>query len=398
MNRHLWLVSLALVALLQSSASAYIVLKLNNGEPLRWPSGDVSWTMASDGMPGMDFQEFQGAIDDAFQTWEGVDCATVTFAYDGVKSFDPNTGIHVRVNTSSWDPTVGDALAYALPKDVTWQGALKDVEIVFNAVDTQWSTTSTTAYGFSDVQGVVTHEIGHAIGLDHPRHPEATMFFSGGDVDLRTLDDDDEDGACFLYPVDGVFTQAKACDACESSDNCADGYCLEWGSGETYCGQTCVSDSDCPPDFGCQGINAQIPSQCIPNNQYCHQAGANIPNGEFCYGHETCEGGLCLVLPNEVYCSQPCTNVCPAGLACVGGACMKAGETPYGGECEVSSDCASGVCVFLAYSYGTCTQYCGQNGGLCPGGHQCLQDAVCVPPGDGLIGQPCYTGVQCQTT
>ena len=101
----------------------------------------------------MDFQEFQGAIDDAFQTWEGVDCATVTFAYDGVKSFDPNTGIHIRVNTSSWDPTVGDALAYALPKDVTWQGALKDVEIVFNAVDTQWSTTSTTAYGFSDVQG-----------------------------------------------------------------------------------------------------------------------------------------------------------------------------------------------------------------------------------------------------
>ena len=37
------------------------------------------------------------------------------------------------------------------------------------------------------------------------------MFFSGGDVALRSLDDDDEDGACFLYPVNGVFTQAKAC-------------------------------------------------------------------------------------------------------------------------------------------------------------------------------------------
>ena len=107
-------------------------------------------------------------------------------------------------------------------------------------------------------------------------------------------------------------------------------------------------------------------------------------------------GGLCLVLQSEV--CAPTLYQCMPGGARVRRRCVKAGDTPYGGECEVSSDCASGVCVFLAYSYGTCTQYCGQNGGLCPGGHQCLQDAVCVPPGDGLIGQPCYAGVQCQTT
>ncbi|MBI5547657.1 MAG: matrixin family metalloprotease [Deltaproteobacteria bacterium] len=55
----------------------------------------------------------------------------------------------------------------------------------------------------TDVRNTVTHEIGHVIGLDHVTNPaEATMYPSAalGDVDKRSLHQDDIDGLCDVYP------------------------------------------------------------------------------------------------------------------------------------------------------------------------------------------------------
>ena len=397
MRRTLSFITLLLIAVLFTSvAQAYVTIRLQNGNTLRWDASNVDWTLETSGMPGMDIDEFQGAIDAAFESWEEVECSTIGFTYKGLKTWDNNEGIHVYVQTSNWDPSVGDALAYALP-DPNWQGEIRSVDIVFNAVDVQWTTSANPGYGYQDVQGVVTHEIGHAIGLDHPRYPDSTMFFSGGSADLRSLEDDDQRGACFLYPL-GSFSEGIACDACDESANCADGYCLSWGGGEAFCGQNCNNDSDCPADFHCQFINNEIPNQCIPDNDYCHDAGGNIPNGEFCYGHQTCEGGVCLVMSDEIYCSQTCTSWCPSGMTCVNGVCLKAGNKAYGALCDESSECATGMCIKFTLDYGTCTLPCGANGGTCPNGNQCYFDSVCVPPGTSVNGQPCYTPIQCQGT
>ncbi len=55
----------------------------------------------------------------------------------------------------------------------------------------------------TDVQSTLTHEVGHLIGLDHSLDPEATMFRTAdiGEVKKRTLDADDLDGLCSLYPL-----------------------------------------------------------------------------------------------------------------------------------------------------------------------------------------------------
>ena len=54
-----------------------------------------------------------------------------------------------------------------------------------------------------DLQSTLTHEIGHALGLGHSDIAEATMAPSiiGGDISKRTLDQDDINGICALYPV-----------------------------------------------------------------------------------------------------------------------------------------------------------------------------------------------------
>lgn len=54
-----------------------------------------------------------------------------------------------------------------------------------------------------DIQGVTTHEFGHALGLDHSSDPEATMFMTSPDKGLsfRSIEADDIAGVQFLYGV-----------------------------------------------------------------------------------------------------------------------------------------------------------------------------------------------------
>jgi hypothetical protein len=56
--------------------------------------------------------------------------------------------------------------------------------------------------GNVDIQGIATHEYGHALGLDHSSVPSATMFPSTGNgVSLRSIEQDDIDGVRAIYGV-----------------------------------------------------------------------------------------------------------------------------------------------------------------------------------------------------
>jgi hypothetical protein len=55
--------------------------------------------------------------------------------------------------------------------------------------------------GHKDVQGIATHELGHALGLDHSNVPDATMLGSviGNGVLMRSIAADDQGGVQALY-------------------------------------------------------------------------------------------------------------------------------------------------------------------------------------------------------
>lgn len=389
------LLILAVAAVSAPTAQAYVILKTWGGKNKHWTQSSVSWTATAGGIPGLSNDQFEAALQGAFDAWEDVGCATIAFTANGLKWNDPGNSIHTTVNTNSWDPSVGDALAYTMT-DNNNNGIISSSDIVFNAVETTWTVSSNAPPGKSDVQGVMTHEIGHAIGIDHTRHFASTMFFSGGSSKLRTLEIDDEHAACYLYPaVD--FDDGKACDTCHDTSHCADGYCLDFGGGNGFCGETCGNSADCDDGFTCTLIQGGQ-NQCLPDNEYCDQYGSNIGLGGFCFGHATCSSSICLVLPDEAYCSKQCTSSCPGGFACVSGYCLKSGSKPYGAACELSGECKTGTCIKFSGG-GVCTQACGDNGGgPCPDGNQCLQDVYCLPPGSGGNGSPCYIGSQCQGT
>lgn len=85
-------------------------------------------------------------------------------------------------------------------------------DLIWNARD--FPPSPTGAPGQQDLQSVVTHELGHHLGLDHtglpggatsgcgPQVPAATMWWSSasGDTTKRSLDPEDVMGVCVLYP------------------------------------------------------------------------------------------------------------------------------------------------------------------------------------------------------
>lgn len=75
-------------------------------------------------------------------------------------------------------------------------------DIVFNDAQYEfWDGLTGSCSSMMDIQAVMTHEMGHALGLDHSAVAGATMFPTTGtcNLDTRTLHQDDIDGLDDLY-------------------------------------------------------------------------------------------------------------------------------------------------------------------------------------------------------
>ena len=95
-------------------ASAYTVIRRNNGSSTTWSSTPVKWTISTNTMSDMSTDAIQEAIQGAVDAWQAVNCSKIGFTFGGYKNFDPQNGIHVTFKENSWDPAVGDALAYSV--------------------------------------------------------------------------------------------------------------------------------------------------------------------------------------------------------------------------------------------------------------------------------------------
>jgi hypothetical protein len=359
-----------------------------------WSKSSIPWYIHPSGSNDAAFNELKNALQDAFQEFQKLSCFSKSFSYGGTSSNNPEDGIYIQFKESNWDPTVGDAAAYAQTW-TNWSGSASHSVIVFNGVDLEWTTTEADDF-FSlktDIQGVATHELGHCLGLGHSRVRKATMFFSGGSAELRSLDQDDKNGICFLY---SSFTGGQPCDACEADDNCSGGYCVTYPDGGSFCGKDCVSDSNCPDNFYCYDLQGMT-DQCAAINSYCSQTGSNIPVGLFCYGHDTCKEGKCMVVPDDAYCTKDCTSdsQCPGDTKCIADLCLLGGSTPLGGECDYHTDCESGMCIGLSDTEAVCTLTCTEQAD-CPAGFGC-SSGYCLQGGGKPYGQSCDYEMECDS-
>ena len=182
------------------------------GKKLFWPGVCVGVSLQRDGSANIPKPFVQAVMEESFATWSALDCggttATISFSRladvtcheTAYNKSAPNANIILFQDTQWHYKGVDNTLAKTTVTFDAETGEILDADIEVNHAYNEF-TVSESKVVF-DLQSVLTHEIGHFIGLDHTLDPDATMFagYDEGSTSLRTLEADDIAGACAIYP------------------------------------------------------------------------------------------------------------------------------------------------------------------------------------------------------
>ncbi|MDB4954841.1 MAG: hypothetical protein JWO36_2410 [Myxococcales bacterium] len=306
-----------------------------------WPAAKmpVPYLIQNAGSLDITMAQELAAIDAAFATWQAVPCASLTFTNAGMT----NLGAAVDGNNvllfieSGW--TFGTEAAAATSLWII--DGQQTADIAFNGQMFTWAIGPPGAginSNILDVQGVLTHELGHFSGLGHTMRAYDTMYYSWKPWQgQRTLSIDDKLGLCSIYPIHGDECPMPACPAEETCVTHHDGmlcdgapdpigspcnydriecdsFCLFTATNlsQGYCSKFCTKDSDCPPTHHCAAASA----------------GGTPVKACFMGAQPPPDAGV-----------APCTadSSCPTGQHCdvANGACTF--------ECRTSADCSGGT-------------------------------------------------------
>ena len=188
---------------------------------LYWGTASVPFSVQADGSPKnhIDAASFEQVIANAFHTWSSVNCgsgkhpsisalSSGQIATDTVEYVEGQSNANIFMfREEAWLATVpGSALALTTVSYDWHTGRIYDADVEVNG--TAGNITNGKPADGADLPSIVTHEIGHFLGLDHSPKPTATMFitYKPGKSNLRALDADDVAGICAAYRPIGKST------------------------------------------------------------------------------------------------------------------------------------------------------------------------------------------------
>lgn len=177
-----------------------------DGRKLHWNDNQipVSYMINSLGAPGVD-NEFN-AVHASFDTWSAVPTSKIAFTFNGLTPISISEFDSINVVTWSDVITTTDlGIAESIAFFSVFDGNFLDVDIILSNF-VPWSTTGESEA--FDIQSVMTHEVGHMVGLADlfsPADVNSVMygFINPGDLSDRVLSEDDIAGASAIYPIDG---------------------------------------------------------------------------------------------------------------------------------------------------------------------------------------------------
>jgi len=154
------------------------------------------------------------AVINSFQTWSEIPTAAISFTNDGPTTSqyaNANDGVNLISFVDDQYGWVPGVLAYAA-KTVKMDaggaetGQIIDADIIVNpefasGLKGTSSPEEPGTPGYYDIQSIITHEIGHILGLYHSGILDATMFFwlQDGTTHERSLAEDDKAWASYKY-------------------------------------------------------------------------------------------------------------------------------------------------------------------------------------------------------
>lgn len=238
----------------------------------KWGAQPV--TIAFAGEPPL--PDARALLDVAARSWSVPSCTAARFVVEADRASGAGeNGVNdVIVHRTDWPAmfatgSAGHTVLYTLGDKIV------EADIHLNARD--FTFTIGAAPPAIDLQAILTHELGHVLGIGHSEIARATMssgLLSG--IAARSLEKDDLDAVCAMYP----------------------------GMSSGVC-------SDCPAGFSCVGFTCERPGEAAVNAAAC------APATEV----RRCEGAgdiaRCIATSAGERCARPCPPDCGIGLVCV---------------------------------------------------------------------------------
>ena len=179
-------------------AQAYVRIVIN-GQILAWSTPSLTWNLHAAGSEDISDGSHEVAIGKAFDSWQSVGGSQIAFARGADTGSGPSGASHVvmfdETNETGYFPPLSGIVALTPISYNTDNGSILDADVIFNGRDYDWSTDGSD--GTFDVQDVLTHELGHFIGLDHSPTLSGSMwpYVSPTQWLHRSLSLDDRSGA-----------------------------------------------------------------------------------------------------------------------------------------------------------------------------------------------------------
>jgi Matrixin len=184
--------------------------------PLKWKSRCVGFSVHELGGPNIDAGEVDTIVELAFDAWRKVDCGdgeppgvviqNLGEVECGAVEYNKHAGnANVVLFNSEW-PHSEETHTFALTTTTfdPETGELLNADIELNARDHTFTVSDESID--ADLLSILTHEVGHFLGIGHSQSTDATMFefYAEGTTELRSLTDDDRNAMCTLYSPKSV--------------------------------------------------------------------------------------------------------------------------------------------------------------------------------------------------
>jgi len=189
--------------------------------PIWWRNACVSYDLQRNASHWVDYTTAVNILDGAFAKWTSVSCPPSSTGATQVSISASNLG-PVDCNKVEYNTYGGPNQNVIVFRDDMWPyndslntlglttvtfepdtGELYDADTEINGT-VPLSTGDPVKDGYYDLESIITHEMGHFLGLAHSADATATMYaqYSRGSTAMRTLKQDDTDGLCSIYPAD----------------------------------------------------------------------------------------------------------------------------------------------------------------------------------------------------
>lgn len=374
-----------------------------------WHDTQIGFALDVDALPqGISAEEAEAALAQAISAWDEPACSVARPTYSGrtTRGPTPRDGVNIIGWVDNWAArgfpasSAGSTDVQYKKTDDAWRIAEADVYL---SSALAWSVDG--GANTKDVAAVLTHELGHALGLLHPCEPKgeggapkctpefaADTMYPLYDIGETSLADDDIAGLCYLYPP-----PAAECATCSETQACLDGACFETCHGAVCAAGEVCGFWGCTPHGtclleDCVGLKCETDTACFPLGHcvsgVCSRGSGASTQG--CAVSADCSDGVCV--------EGRCSSLCSTDAPCASGACEQASEPnlagcfdqskqEFGARCAKGEDCASGLCIDTDGVL-SCTVDCTTDT-QCPSAWQCRKvesRAVCAARKDAVSG------------